>query len=169
MCAHVCVCLHCSVVFLSTQVTFEVSQGDERAESLPATKIQTFRSIPPPVNIVLTATNPRLKQLRLSHILDISMELSVYWEHPPIEVIITDYELYFSTGLDSLRLYDLYDRDSAGILVCILHISHTNKSLFSALDKVVSTRFVILERCDDASTWNLSNLYTLGPSRKCPD
>ena len=116
--------------FLSTQVTFEVSQGNERAESLPATKIQTFRSIPPPVNIILTATTPRLKQLKL-HMLDISMELLVYWEHPQIiEVNITDYEFYFSTGLDSLRLYDLYDRDSAGILVCILHISPTNTSLF---------------------------------------
>ena len=89
-----------------------------------------FAPFQPPVNIILTATNPRLKQLKLSHILDISMELSVYWEHPQIEVIITDYELYFSTVLNSLRLYDLYDRDSAGILVCILHISHINKSLF---------------------------------------
>ena len=107
--------------FLSTQVTFKVSQGDERTESLPATKIQTFRYIPPPVNIVLTATNPRLKQLKSSRMLNITMELLVYWEYPQIEVNITDYEFYFNTGLDFLRSYDLYGRNSAGILVCIIY------------------------------------------------
>ena len=136
MCAHVCVCLHCSVVlgvFLSTQVTFEVSQGDERAESLPATKIQTFCAIPPPVNIILTATNPRLKQLKLSHMLDISMELSVYWEHPQIEVIITDYELYFSTVLDSLRLYMTFMIETLLGYWYVYYISVIQISLFFLL------------------------------------
>ena len=68
----------------------------EFQESFSSSVTERFELLPYPENIVVVAKNPRLKQLKSSDMLNMSVELSLDWDQPQSEQI-TNYEIY-TTG-----------------------------------------------------------------------
>ena len=65
-------------------------------ESIPNPRrplIERFEPLPHPENITVIAKNPRLKQLKSSNMLNMSVELTLDWDQPQSEKI-TNYEIY---------------------------------------------------------------------------
>ena len=93
------------------QVTSTVSLENEMETSDPNITQAIIQSLPLPENIIVKGTNPRITQTDTGGAFDFSVELFVDWEHPSFQVNFTEYEVYFHSGNDSLRPYDLFVED----------------------------------------------------------
>ena len=69
----------------------------QRRRSFSSSVTERFELLPYPENIVVVAKNPRLKQLKSSDVLNMSVELSLDWDQPQSEQI-TSYEIYTTSS-----------------------------------------------------------------------
>ena len=63
--------------------------------------------LPYPENIFVVAKNPRLKQLKSSDMLNMSVELSLDWDQPQSQ-LITSYEIYTTSNSSFVCVYDRF-------------------------------------------------------------
>ena len=107
-------------------------------ESFSSSVTERFELIPYPENIVVVVKNPRLKQLKSSDMLNMSVELSLDWDQPQSEQI-TSYEIY-TTG-SFVCAYDRFG-ERAGTVVdgSLTKFSQT----FSALVEAPNTPMLVL-------------------------
>ena len=82
-------------------------------KSFSSSVTERFEPLPYPENIVVIAKNPRLKQLKSSDMLNMSVELSLDWDQPQSEQI-TSYEIYTTSSF--VCAYDRF-RERAGTVV----------------------------------------------------
>ena len=74
---------------------------------------ERFVPLPYPKKIDVAVKNPRLKQLKSSNMLNMTVELTIEWDHPQSESI-TSYEIYTTSSFPCA--YDLL-RERAGTVV----------------------------------------------------
>ena len=130
----------------------EQTRASFRAEPIE----KTFKPLPYPENIVVVAKNPRLKQLKPSGMLDMSMELSLDWVQPQFESQISNYEIYTTSSF--VCPYDRYGK----IVGTKVDGSSTNFSgSFHALVAAPDTPVLVLVSINTYSVFHLLCCHVL--------
>ena len=109
-------------------------------ESFSTSVTETFEPLPYPENIVVViAKNPRLKQLKSSNMLNMSVELTLEWDHPQSESI-TSYEIYTPSNNSFVCEYDHFRERGTVVNGSLTKFSQT----FSALVADQDTPMLVL-------------------------
>ena len=133
-------------------------------ESFSSSVTEIFEPLPYPENIVLVVTkNPRLKQLKSSNMLNMSVELTIEWDHPLSESI-TSYEIYTTSNNSYLCAYDRFgERVGTVVNGSLTNFSQTFSTLVADQDTpmlVLVIRSTSLQCCVDLVNWEAQPLIT---------